>query len=400
MSRPRPRRLTAAFVRNIQEIGVYGDGHGGLGLAMHVRAYADGYGVRKVWTQRIMITGMRTNVGLGQYPVVGLAEARQKALENWRAAEAGADPRRRKRTPAGATIPTVVTVAQAVEKVIELRADGWKDGGRSAGSWRRSFESYVLPTLGDRAVGDVTAADLLAVLAPLAHSRPETCRKLRTRVGVVVRWSIAQGYRSDDPMPAVAAAMPRNGGRQVEHHLALPHAEIAEALKKIDASGAGLATRLAFRLLVLTATRSGEVRGAEWSEVDATAQIWTVPANRAKTNRPFRIPLSPQALTVLDEAEALRDGSGSDLVFANPRTGRALSSGALSKLCREHDLGMTPHGARSSFRDWAGASGVPREVAEAALGHVAEATERAYARSDLLEARRAVMADWSDYLGT
>ena len=144
--------------------------------------------------------------------------------------------------------------------------------------------------------------------------------------------------------------MPRNGGQQVEHHKALPAAEVAAALAKIDASGAGLATRLAFRLVVLTATRSGEVRGAEWGEIDTTARIWTVPASRSKTNRPFRVPLSPQALAVLADAEALRDGSGSDLIFPNPRTGRALSSEALSKLCREHGLGMTPHGARSSFR--------------------------------------------------
>ena len=398
MSRPRPRRLTAAFVRNIHDVGVYGDGRGGLGLAMHVRVYADGDGVRKTWTQRLTINGRATNVGLGGYPVVGLAEAQKKALENWRAAEAGEDPRRRKRTPTGTTIPTVVTLAEAVEAVIELRADGWKDGGRSAGSWRRSFECYILPTLGAKPVGAITPADLLAVLAPLAHSRPETCRKLRTRVGVVVRWAVAQGYRSDDPMLAVAAAMPSNGAHQVEHHKALPAAEIAEAMKKIDASGAGQATRLAFRLLVLTATRSGEARGAEWGEIDTTAQIWTVPASRSKTGRPHRIPLSAQALAVLEQAEALRDASGSDLVFPSPRTGRALSGGALSKLCSEHDLGMTPHGVRASFRTWCGEVGVPREVAEAALGHVAEAVERAYARSDLLEARRAVMTRWGTYI--
>ena len=396
MSRPRPRRLTAAFVRSIQVIGVYGDGHGSGGLALHVRPHADGYGVRKVWTQRIMIDDKRTNVGLGTFPRVKLTEAREKAIDNLRAVDRDEDPRRRKRTPTGATIPTVVTFAEAVEAVIKLRSDGWKDGGRSAGNWRRSLELYVLPTLGDRPVGAITPADLLGVLAPLAHSRPETCRKLRTRVGVVIRWAVAQGCRSDDPMPALAAAMPHNGGHQVEHHKALPAAEIGEALAKVDASGAGLATRLAFRFLTLTAARSGEVRGAEWSEVDMTARVWTVPASRSKTGRAFRIPLSAQALTVLDEAEALRDASG--LLFPSPTTGRVFSSEALSKLCRDHDLRMTPHGARASFRTWCGESGVPREVAEASLGHVAEATERAYARGDLLERRRAVVERWGSFI--
>ena len=398
MSRPRPRRLTAPFVRNVEEPGVYGDGHGSGGLALHVRPHADGYGVRKVWTQRIAIDGKRTNIGLGQYPRVKLNEAREAAIANLRAVDRGEDPRRRRRTPAGATILAVVTVAEAIEAVIELRSDGWKDGGRSAGNWRRSFETYVLPTLGDRPVGAITAADLLSVLAPLAHSRPETCRKLRTRVGVVVRWAVAQGYRGDDPMPAVAAAMPRNGARQVKHHAALPHSEIATALSKIDASDASAATRLALRFVILTATRSGEVRNADWSEVDLGERIWTVPAARSKTNRPFRVPLSPQAVDVLEQAEAVRGAN--NLLFPNPATGRALSSEALSKLCREHDLGMTPHGARSSFRDWAGESGVAREVAEACLAHVAEATERAYARGDVLERRREVLERWGAYLGS
>ena len=397
MSRPRPRRLTAAFVRNIQEIGVYGDGRGGLGLAMHVRVYADGDGVRKTWTQRLTINGRATNVGLGGFPVVGLAEAQKKALENWRAAEAGEDPRRRKRTPTGTVVAVgsdVPTFAEAAESVIALHAEGWRDGGRSASIWRSSLKRFAYPVIGAKPVSDITAADVLAVLSPHWTSKRETMRRLKGRIAAVMAWAIAEGHRDDDPTATIVKALPRNGAT-VEHHRALPHGDVAVAMATVAASGAWAGTKLGLAFLTLTATRSGEVRGARWSEIDRDAAVWTIPGDRAKTGRPHRVPLSPQALAVLDEAEALSDAAG--LIFASP-TGRPLSDSTWSKLLRENGIAAVPHGMRSSFRDFCGETGVPREVAEAALGHVAEQVERAYARSDLLERRRVVMADWGSYI--
>ena len=403
MTTPRPRRLTAAFVRNISETGVYGDGHGSGGLALHVRPHADGDGVRKVWTQRIAIDGKRTNIGVGSYPRVKLSEAREKAIANLRAIDRGENPRRPRRAPTGRVrvvpavpaAPDAVTFAEALDAVIELNAPNWRDGGRSAEIWRSSLERYAAPLWG-RAVGEITAADIHAALTPHWNARRETARRVKGRIAQVMRWAIAQGLRDSDPMAAVTAALPR-GGNGVEHHRALPHAEVAAALATVRASGAWAGTRLGFAFLTLTATRGGEVRGARWGEIDRDAAVWTIPGSRTKVGRAHRVPLSPQALAVLDEAEALRGDS--DLVFASP-TGRPLSDSTWSKLLRENGIACVPHGLRSSFRDFCGETGVVREVAEAALAHLPGHVERAYARADLLERRRPVMDAWADYITT
>ena len=171
---------------------------------------------------------------------------------------------------------------------------------------------------------------------------------------------------------------------------------MSAALAAIDASGAYPTTKLAMRMLALTATRSGEVRGMCWDEIDA--DIWTIPGQRTKVGREFRVPLSPEALAVLDEARRYSDGTPDSLVFPSAR-GRQITPDALSKLCHDLDLGMTPHGLRSSFRDWCAETAVSRELAESCLAHVVENTvEAAYRRSDLLEQRREVMNAWGQYI--
>ena len=210
-----------------------------------------------------------------------------------------------------------------------------------------------------------------------------------------MRWSIARGYRPDDPFTAVSAALPRNGAQKV-HHRALPHADVVTALDAIRDASTWLATRLAVEFVALTATRNGEVRGADWDEFDLRAKVWTIPAARMKTRQKHRVPLSLGALQVLGRA---RDEFGDQrLVFPSTR-GRKLTRAELGRLVRRLGIDTTIHGFRSSFRDWCAETSVDRQVAEAALAHIVGGVEGAYLRSDLFERRRDVMESWSSYLG-
>jgi len=377
--------LTATFVKQTKKIGRHGDGRGSHGLALIVRERADG-SLSRTWTQRIAIHGRRTNLGLGLYPLVSLAQARTKAMENAQVAQEGGDPRLTGEDP---------TFKEAAERVMELHRDGWSDGGRSEAQWQSSLNTYAHPKLGDKLVTEVTSADVLAVLTPIWNSKPETARRLRGRISAVMKWAIAEGHRIDNPAgDAVAAALPKHTTRP-QHHRALPHSQVGAALAAVHASGAIPAVKLALEFLTLTACRSGETRGAIWSEIDLSEKVWTIPASRTKTGSQHRVPLSTRALEVLNEA---REELGDDgLVFPSP-TGKTLSDNTLSKLFRGLNLDGTPHGMRAAFRSWCSDTGQPRELAEAALGHAVRGVEAAYARSDMLERRRPMMEEWADYL--
>ena len=250
--------------------------------------------------------------------------------------------------------------------------------------------------------------------ATLAHSdaaeeastpsrKHSTARQVRQRIGAVMKWAIAQGYRNDNPAgDAVTAALPKRPAA-VRHQRALPHGEIADAIATVRGSAAGTGLKLVFELLVLTASRSSEVRLATWGEMDIGARLWTVPAARMKTGREQRVPLCERAVEILDQARRLRADSirvaPAGLVFPS-RLGKPFHDATLSRLLKELGIGAVPHGFRSSFRDWASErTDHPREVIEAALAHVVRnQTEAAYARSDLFERRRRLMDDWAAYL--
>ena len=341
----------------------------------------------RVWVQRLRINGRATNLGLGSFPVVGLATARERALDNRRKIEQGIDPR--------ITENPTPTVADALEAVIEGRSASWKNGGRSAEIWRNSVRNHA-DNLIHRPVDQIDTGDVLRIIGPLWTDRYDTAKKVRQRLSLAFRWAIAAGHRPDDPAgEALLAALPRNGVPR-RHMAALPPDQVTAALAAIDGSAAYPTTKLAMRMLALTATRSGEVRGMCWDEIEG--DIWTIPGERTKVGREFRVPLSPEVLAVLGEARRYSDGAPDSLVFPSAR-GRQITPDALSKLCHELYLGMTPHGLRSSFRDWCAESAVSRELAESCLAHVVKNTvEAAYRRSDLLEQRRAVMDAWARYI--
>lgn len=372
-------KLTASQVRSITEPGKYIDQHG---LMLRVAP-----GGSKQWVWRGTIHGKRRDVGMGAVAYTPLAEAREIAFEYRRISRRGGDPRTA-RTSSGVPI-----FDEAVEAVIDAHRGGWKNG-RSETNWRRPL-TYAA-SLGRVPVDQITTSDLARVLLPIWHEKPETARKLRTRLGMVMRWAIAEGHRSDDPAgPALSAALPKHTAPP-KHHRSLPHGEIAEALRIVEHSPrAWPVSKACLRFIVATACRSGEARLARWDEIDG--DTWTIPGERTKTDRPLIVPLSAMALDALAEARDFADGSGH--VFPAPTgRGRALSDSGLSKLLRENNIPGTVHGMRASFRSWAAEQGIPREVAEAQLGHVAAKVERAYQRSDLLDARRQVLDDWSAYL--
>lgn len=379
--------LTVAFVKSVKP-------------AETVRRYSDGYGLMlvvkptggKSWIQRVVVHGRRRDIGLGSLDRVTLAQARKLAFENRNVAREGGDPTMHEEDR------VIPTFAEAAEAVISMHSENWRDGGKTEARWRATLERYVFPRLGRRAVSDVTTADVLAVLTHEGFwsTKRETARKVKQRIATIMDWAAAEGHRTDNPCHALKAALPRSG-RQTRHQRALPFESVSEAVRRVQASGAYPTTKLALEFLVLTACRSGEVRGARWEEIDMDTATWTVPDGRTKTGKPHRVPLSTRAIDVLREAAELRDGSG--LVFPSAR-GLVMSDMTLSKLMKELNLDGTPHGMRTAFRMFAAErTSTPREVAEFALGHVVgDEAERAYQRSDLFEKRRELMLAWAAYL--
>ena len=297
----------------------------------------------------------------------------------------------------------VPTFGEAAERVVKMREPGWKDSGRTADQWRNSLRDYA-GALAPMPVDKVTAADILAVLNPVWHRRPETANRVRVRISTILRWAIAERHRGDDPAEAIKAALPKNGNGEKRHHAAVHHRDVAEVLRAVRGEGTpGMVgdARLAIVFATLTPTRSRETREARRSEVDLDAKVWTVPGIRSKVGKDHRVPLSRQALEVLDEARRLGADRGGDVIFPRARGTDPVAGGVLMALLRELNTGTTLHGmARASFRSWCADSGVDRELAEAALAHVVGGVEGAYMRSDLIERRRDLMQRWADYVTT
>ena len=378
-------RLTARRIETAKGPAKLMDEHG-----LYLRVSQRG---AKSWIQRLNIQGLRTDNSIGHYPSMGLAEARAAAFERWKIAKAGGDPRHE-----GGKAPSP-TFAEAAEAVIAMHEPTWRSP-KSGPQWRASLETYAHPVIGDMLVSEITPGHVMAVLQPIWNEKRETARRVKQRISAICRWAVAQGHRTDDPAGVVIdAALPRNGVQR-RPMPALPYHEVAGCIAKVKASKrAGRSSKLALEFLILTAARSAEVRKATWDEIDREGATWTVPAERMKTNREHRVPLSERALEVLAEAAELSEGAG--LVFPGTQPGRPISENTHAKLLRELGFDAVTHGFRSSFRDYASEqTHTPHAVMEAALAHVIRnKAEAAYARSDLFEKRRALMESWARYLG-
>ena len=301
----------------------------------------------KSWAQRINLDGRQRNLGLGSWPHVSLAEAREKCALNLAARRRGELVTGRKRT--------VPTFEEAVDKVIAVHRAGWKGGSKSEKDWRATLRDYAVPQLGGRPVDRINTADVMAVLLPIWNEKRVTARRVRQRIGAVMRWAVAQGYREDNPAgEAIGAALPKNGVRP-RHLRALPFAEVAAAIETVRGSGTHPATVLAFEFLVLTACRSGEVRGARWDEVDFEAREWRIPAERMKTGR------EPPGSALRGSTGGAPRGAWSD-----GRLGAAVSLGAGPPALRAGDLEDGATGISGSVRCRTGsgrASGIGRRSA-------------------------------------
>ncbi|MCC2977176.1 integrase arm-type DNA-binding domain-containing protein [Sphingomonas sp. PL-96] len=376
-------QLTAMKIKAITEPGRYVDGDG---LMLRVTD-----GGAKSWMVRVRIDGKRRDIGIGSLKVLTLAEARAKATELRRQIAQGIDPiaeRKKVEDP-------VPTFREAATLVHEEHKAAWKNG-KHQDQWINTLTTYAFPKLGDRLVNDIEGPIIRDVLAPIWLAKPETARRVRQRIGAVLDWSYAKGYRpTEAPMRSLSKGLPRQP-RKDGHFAAMPFTDVPKLIARLrERSSVG---RLAMEALILTAARSGEIRGATWNEVDLEAGMWTVPADRMKMGRVHHVPLAPEAIHVFRRAEALRVPC-SDLVFPGQRLKNQLSDMTLLKVMRDMETGVTVHGFRSAFRDWvAEETSYPGEVAEAALAHaIPNKVEAAYRRTDFLEKRRSLMREWAAF---
>ena len=379
-------KLSATGIKALRESGRYSDGGG-----LHLFVSRAG---RKSWVLRVTVDGRRRDIGLGGFPTVSVARAREKASGHRAAIAEGRDPLAEKHAPA---LPTFREAALAVHEANRPR---WRST-KQAANWVQTLERHAMPSLGNTPIHRIERSDVLRVLSPIWTSRPETARRVRQRIRSVFRWAMAHGFMETNPAgEAIDGALPTMP-RVREHLRALPHQEVAWALETVASSNASVLAKLCLRFLVLTAARSGEARGAVWKEIDLEGGEWRIPAERMKAGAEHRVPLSRQALEVLGEASALRDRSG--LVFPSPlKVGSPMSDMTLTKVLRSTGLAerATVHGFRSSFKNWTlEETEAPWAVSEAALAHaLGNATEQAYARTDLYARRRELMQRWADYL--
>ena len=382
----RPTRLSESFIKGVKTPSRYGDGPGGFGLSLLVKARA-GEGYSKTFSQRLRVHGRPVYIGLGAYPLLRLSEAREIAIDNARMAAQGGDPRQPK-------LSTMPTFAELAEVVIEQGAAA--RAATTTADWRACMARHIYPKLGAHPVNLITVADLLGVLEPVAATTTTAAEKIRRYVGAVMDRAVGLGHRTDNPAVAVKTLLPANG-HKTHHHDAMPHADIGAALGRLRELDAYIGAKDALEFVILTAGRSEEVRGARWEEIDLEAQTWTIPAERMKTSVEHVAVLSRRAVAVLERAQVYKDASG--LVFPSVQ-GKQMWSPILARVLCKLDDAVTIHGFRSSFRDWAAESGVARDVAESVLGHVVKGVEGAYLRSGLVERRRSVMQDWADYLSS
>jgi integrase len=354
------------------------------------------------WILRVKVGDRRPEMGLGGYPDVTLEQARQRARDARDQIRQGIDPiaaRQAAQDALRATQAKRITFDQAAKLCHAVKAAMFRNPKHRA-QWINSLTEYASPKIGDLPVADVELPHIIDVLKPIWTSKTETASRVRGRIEDVLDWATVNQYRTGDN-PAkwsgnLEHALPRPAKvKAVEHHPALPWADVGAFMAQLRAHRGTGARALEFA--ILTAARSGEVRLATWDEIDLQNKMWTVPAKRMKAGKEHRVPLSDPAVALL---KSLPRHEGNNLLFPGSRKGNPLSDNTLSKLLRDMGVDAVPHGFRSTFKDWArSCTAYPDEVSELALAHVnSDATRAAYARDELLAKRTRLMRDWAKYL--
>ena len=391
----RARELSALEVNRLREQGLHAVG-GVAGLYLQVRGEA------RSWILRVVVGSKRRDMGLGAFPTVTLAAARELARQARQTVDQGTDPivvRAQQLSSLRASQARALTFRQACRQFIDAKAPEWRND-KHRQQWTNTLEAHAAPVIGDLHVSDIGQAHILKVLEPIWTTKTETASRLRGRIEQVLDWARVRGFREGENPARWRGHLDKllaNPSKvtQVVHHPALP-------LGKLPAFVADLRGREGFgaralEMVLLTAARSGEVRGATWTEIDLDAATWSIPAARMKGNRDHRVPLSTQVVALLKAQPRLHD---CDLVFAG-KANKPLSDMTLTAVMRRMQVDAVPHGLRSSFRDWVSeCTNFPPEMAEMALAHrIADQTEAAYRRGDMLAKRAAMMAAWAEFLG-
>lgn len=391
------KELSAAEVRRLSEPGMYAAG-GVAGLLLRVGPTGG-----RSWILRTKVGNKRRDIGLGGFPDVPLTQARERAREAKDKILQGIDPVAERQARRRALIEAQVsdrTFRQCAAAVHSTNAVGFRSV-KHAADWISSLERFVFPIMGALPVSEITTGHVTRVLEPIWSKKTETATRVRQRIEAVLNHATTKGYRTGEN-PArwkghLETVLPKpNKVRKVTHHAALPWQGVGAFMVDLR-EREGVSPR-ALEFIVLTAARSGEARLATWDEIDREARVWTVPAERMKSGKAHRVPLSDEALALL---ESLPQFGDSNYVFTAPRGG-PLSDMSISAVTRRMGVDCVPHGFRSSFKDWARSStAYPDEVSELALAHVnSDATRSAYARDELLPQRARLMADWARFCGT
>lgn len=384
------KKLSARAAATLTKPGRHSDGDG-------LYLIVDATGAKR-WLFLFRWQGKLKEMGLGGLTTVSLSEAREKALVARQILKAGENPIEKRRTAKEERV-AVICFGAFAEEVVASLSQGFRNEKHKA-QWASTLRTYAGP-LWMKPIDAISTADVLNVLTPVWQTKAETASRLRGRIERILDAAKARGLRTGEN-PALWRGhldklLPARRKLTRGHHAAMPFDDVPAFM--VDLRAREAIAGLALQFCILNASRSGEVLGARWSEIDRKTKVWTLPAIRMKAGIEHRVPLTDAALTILDRVEVVRRG---EYVFPGQKPDRPLSIMAMEMMLRRMKVDVTVHGFRSSFRDWAGEStSFPREIAETALAHVVgDATERAYRRGDALEKRRALMEAWSAFVTT
>ena len=377
--------LTDLRIRRLKDAGRHADGNG---LYLVVTKTGS-----KQWVLRTTVKSRRKDIGLGGYPSVSLAQAREKTHHMKKLINDGVDPIQHRRDEKR----SIPTFAEAAHQVHLENIPTWKNS-KQADQWINSLQNYAFPKIGKLRVDDVSVDDVLSVLNPIWVEKSETANRVRQRIFKIFKWCKRKRFVTENPAEDIQDALPKVR-RTRKHFAAMSYEDIATFISELQESSQTPNVKLGLEFLILTACRSGELRGARWSEINFDKKLWIIPAERMKANREHIVPLTERALETLEEIKPI--SGKSQLLFPSSQNwGKMMSDATLSAAVKRMGHKVTVHGFRSTFRDWASETrSYPNDVVEMALAHTnRNKTEAAYKRGKLLDKRRELMDDWDNFI--